>query len=142
MKKSRAHVLVVEDNQDIADLTRAALRHVHIEASIAITGEAALMRLATESYDLILLDIVLTGMNGLEVCRRLKADERLKHIPVIFLSGQTSRHYKDEACRLGAVDFIEKPFTVAELLTRVTGRLKLGTNDLTTALPDVVVPIH
>ncbi len=126
MKKPVARVLVVEDHPDVASMMRLALGRALIDATIITSGEEALTRLTTETYDLILLDITLPGMNGLEVCRHLKADERLKRIPVIFVSGQTGKAYKEEARRLGGVDFIEKPFDLLPFLSRVMGHLKLG----------------
>jgi len=126
MKKTIARVLAVEDHPDIGDLMREALARSLIEATISTTGEEALTRLATETYDLILLDIALPGMDGMEVCRRIKANPRLKDIPVIFVSGQTAKAYKDEAQRLGAVEYIEKPFDLLPFLSCIMGHLKLG----------------
>ena len=130
--QSVARVLVVEDHPDIGDLMRAALRRVGIDATLVTSGEAALKTVRQAPFDLILLDIALPGMNGLEVCRELKSDEALQSIPVIFVSGQTSSPYKAEAKRLGAVDFIEKPFELVDFLARVTGGLRLQMNGGTT----------
>ena len=99
-----------------------------VDATLCRTGEEALTRLTTENYDLVLLDITLPGMSGLELCRQLKADPRLKWIPVIFVSGQNSPENKQEAEELGAVDFIEKPVTLLRFLSRVMGQLKLKSN--------------
>ena len=86
------------------------------------------MRLATETYDLILLDLDLPGMSGLDLCRQLKAGPQLQDIPVIFVSGQHSPENKQEAERLGAVEIIEKPVTLLRFLSRVMGQLKLKAN--------------
>ena len=126
--QSVARVLVVEDHPDIGDLMRAALRRVGIDATLVTSGEAALKTVRQAPFDLILLDIALPGMNGLEVCRELKADPQLKDIPVIFVSGQNSPENKQEAEQLGAVDFIEKPVTLLHFLSRVMGQLRLKTN--------------
>lgn len=128
-KKPLARVLAVEDHPDLGNLMREALTRVRIEATIITSGEAALTHLTTEIFDLILLDINLRGMNGLEVCRQLKTDPRHKHVPVIFVSGQTGAAYKAEAKRLGAVDFIEKPFELLPFLSCVMGHLKLQMED-------------
>ena len=128
MKAPLARVLAVEDHPEIGDLMRAALARARIEATLITTGEEALAVVRQQPFDLILLDIALPGMSGLEVCRQLKADPTLRHIPVIFVSGQTSKPYHDEARRLGAVDFIEKPFELLNFLARVTGQLRLQTN--------------
>ncbi|MEQ2005811.1 MAG: response regulator [Limisphaerales bacterium] len=128
VKKPVARVLVVEDDTDIGDLMRLALSRSLIDATLVTSGEEALTRLATESHDLILLDIALPGMSGLELCRRLKADPRHKNVPIIFVSGYHSAENKQEAERLGAVDFIEKPITLLRFLSCIMGHLKLKTN--------------
>ena len=128
VKKPVARVLVVEDHQDIGDLMRLALSRSLIDATLCRTGEEALTRLTSEAYDLVLLDIALPGVSGLELCRHLKADPQLQDIPVIFVSGQASPENKQEAERLGAVDFIEKPITLLRFLSRVMGQLKLKSN--------------
>lgn len=138
VKRPVARVLVVEDHPDIGAMLRLALARSLIDATIITNGEEALARLTNETYDLILLDIALPGMSGLEVCRQLKANKRLKHIPVIFVSGQTAEEYQQEAKRLGAVDFIEKPFQLMPLLSCIMGHLKLkqsGQRDIRQLLP-------
>ena len=99
-----------------------------VDATLCRTGEEALLRLATETYDLILLDLDLPGMSGLDLCRQLKAGPQLQDIPVIFVSGQHSPENKQEAERLGAVEIIEKPVTLLRFLSRVMGQLKLKAN--------------
>ncbi len=128
MQAPLARVLAVEDHPEIGSLIRAALTRARIEATLITTGEEALAVVREQPFDLILLDIALPGMSGLEVCRQLKADKMLRRIPVIFVTGQTSKAYHNEARRLGAVDFIEKPFELLDLLARVTGQLRLQTN--------------
>lgn len=123
-----ARVLVVEDHPDIGDLMRAALGRALIEATLVTSGEAALQTVRQAPFDLILLNIALPGMSGLDVCRALKADPQLKDIPVIFVSGQNSPENKQEAEQLGAVDFIEKPVTLLHFLSQVMGQLRLKTN--------------
>ncbi|MEQ2008892.1 MAG: response regulator [Limisphaerales bacterium] len=128
MKAPLARVLAVEDHPEIGDLIRAALARARIEVILITTGEEALKVLRQQPFDLILLDIALPGISGLEVCRELKADKATRAIPAIFVTGQTSSPYKQEAKRLGAVDFIEKPFELLDFLSRVMGHLRLQTN--------------
>lgn len=128
MKAHLARVLAVEDHPEIGDLMRAALARARIEATLITTGEEALTVVREQPFDLILLDIALPGMSGLEVCRQLKAEKSLRHIPVIFVSGQTSKACHDAARRLGAVDFFEKPFELLDFLARMMGQLRLQTN--------------
>jgi len=128
-------VLVVEDHPEIGNLMRAALTRARIEATLITTGEEAVARARQQPFDLILLDVALPGISGLDVCRRLKSDKTLRHIPVTFVSGQTSKAYLDEARRLGAVDFIGKPFELLDFLARVLGQLRLQTNGGTKLQP-------
>ena len=128
MKKPAARVLAVEDHPALGNVIRAVLNHSLIDATILTTGEEALKRLTTEAYDLILLDINLPGISGIEVCRRLKANPKLRHLPVIFVSGETAVAYKEEAKRLGALDYIAKPFEMLDFLTRIMGHLNLSLN--------------
>ena len=142
MTKPLARVLVVEDHPDIGDMMRLALGRSLLDATVCLTGEEALARLTRETYDLILLDIALPGISGLEVCRRLKADVQLAPIPVIFVSCMVSKENKAEAERLGAVDFIEKPFGMFQLLSRVMGHLSLLMNGEHVMRSLRPVPVH
>jgi CheY-like chemotaxis protein len=112
---------------------QSALSRSLIAATVVHTGEAALARLTTEPYDLLLLDIALPGISGLEVCRQMKGSPPLRDIPVIFISGQGTPENKAEAQRLGAADFIEKPFGLLPFLSCVMGHLKLGASGLRNA---------
>ena len=125
MKKPLARVLAIEDHHEIGDLLRSMLARAMIDATVFRNGEEALRHLATHTYDLILIDITLPAMNGFDVCSVLKADERLKHIPVIFVSGQTGQAYKDQAEQLGAVAYLEKPIDMLPFLSLVVGHLQL-----------------
>lgn len=131
MQAPLARVLAVEDHPEVGDLMRQALARAHVEVTIITTGEEALKIVRQQSFDLILLDIGLPGMSGLEVCPELKADKAMRAIPVIFVTGQTSSPYKQEAKQLGAVDFIEKPFELLDFLSRIMGHLRLQTNSRT-----------
>ncbi|MDO8803120.1 MAG: response regulator, partial [Elusimicrobiota bacterium] len=91
----------------------------------AFSGEMALQAARNDPPDLILLDINMPEMNGYEVCRQLKADERLKDIPVIFLSALTETMDKVKAFGLGGVDYITKPFQFEEVEARVETHLEL-----------------
>lgn len=137
-KKTLARVLVVEDNATISSLMKRALAMSLIDATIATSAEEAFAQLDDKIFDLILLDIDLPTISGIEICRKLKADERLKSIPVIFVTGETEIAYKEEAKRLGALDYIEKPFVVMDFLSRVMGHLNLkknGVRDVRQSLP-------
>lgn len=129
MQKPLARVLVVEDDPNIGSLMRAVLSRSLLDATLVKNGEDARQLLEEHDYDLVLLDISLPGISGLEVCAEIRACDRLKHLPVIFVSGLTDSQYKNEAERLGAVDFIEKPFTLLPFLACILGHLKLKHSD-------------
>jgi two-component system cell cycle response regulator len=118
-------VLAVEDNTNLAILMQRALQREGVGLTIASSGEQALELVRQHWFDLVILNINLPGINGLEVCRRLKSDPVLKAIPVIFASGEINRVFVDEAVRLGAVDYLTKPFGLQEFTTRVLAQLRL-----------------
>ncbi|MDH5537474.1 MAG: two-component system response regulator [Betaproteobacteria bacterium] len=121
----RPVVLIVDDSDDILKIVGALLR-THCETKTASNGEDALQSaLAAPVPDLILLDIMMAGINGLEVCRRLKADDRTKHIPVIFLTALTDSSDERMGFEVGAVDFISKPISHSVLLMRIRTHLAL-----------------
>lgn len=123
MKAPFALVLAVEDNADLASLMRRILAPAGVELTHALSGEQALELVRQRRFDLITLNIRLPGMNGLEVCRRLKADPDLFAIPVIFASGETNQEFIDQAYQLGAVDYLTKPYGVEDFRERVLAQL-------------------
>lgn len=118
-------VLVVDDVQLNLQLLGGVLTEQHYEVLFATNGPAALERIAARPPDLLLLDMMMPGMDGLEVCRRLKADPSTMDIPVIFLTAAQSTDLPARALRAGAVDYVSKPFNVAELLARVRTHVTL-----------------
>jgi putative two-component system response regulator len=101
-------VLVVDDTESNIDMLVDALSGDY-DVSVAMDGESALEIVAEEPPDLIVLDIMMPGMDGYEVCEKLKSDNKTKDIPIIFLSGATDEGSKAKALELGAVDYITKP---------------------------------
>jgi two-component system KDP operon response regulator KdpE len=118
---SGARVLVVDDEPQILRSLRAILSGHGYDVVTAATGEAALDEVARRVPDVVLLDLMLPGIDGLEVCRRLR--ERLD-VPVIVLSAQGEEGTKVEALDLGADDYLTKPFGAAELLARLRVALR------------------
>ncbi len=118
-------ILVVEDSTASLQLLMKRLSEQGYIVYPASNGELALEFLQSTLPDLILLDIKMPGMNGYEVCRRLKVDERLASIPVIFLSALEDEHDKVQGFQAGGVDYITKPFHPEELLARVGTHLRL-----------------
>ncbi len=122
-------ILVVEDEEKLARFTELELSHEGYEVDKAFDGRSALDMAMEKDYDLILLDIMLPGLNGLEVLRRLHQD---KDTPVILLTARDAVMDKVSGLDAGAVDYITKPFAIEELLARIRVALKLygGREDL------------
>ncbi len=118
-------ILAVDDEPTSLALIKAVLVAEGYQVQSAKTGEQALALIATAPPELILLDIVMPGLDGFEVCRQLKAHEATSHIPLIFLSATTETEERVKGFRLGAVDFVAKPFQRQELLARVHAHLAL-----------------
>jgi len=123
--KCTGTILVVDDSLDSLKMLVEILQAEGCQVRPANCGSVALLAMASWLPDLVLLDIRMPEMDGLEVCRRLKADERTRDIPVIFLSAEADQHERVDGLRLGAVDFITKPFQREELLARIDTHLEL-----------------
>lgn len=115
--KASKRILVIEDDPTIADLLDLNLRDEGFSVDLTIDGESGLMKLASQPYDLLILDLMLPGINGLEVCRRLRA--QTLYTPIIIVSATAAEAHKILGLELGADDFITKPFSVLELAARV-----------------------
>jgi len=113
-------VLVVDDNRTNQALMKAHLKQMELLPLLASSAEEGLALAAEEHPDMIFLDIMMPEMDGYEMCRRLKKDARTRSIPVIFLSAKDQAEDKVAGLRLGAVDYITKPFDPAELKARIT----------------------
>lgn len=125
MKKlSECTILIVDDTEENLDILVEALSDDY-GISVAMDGETALENLKMEIPDIILLDIMMDGMDGYEVCRQIKASERTEDIPIIFLTAITEIESKARGFELGAVDYITKPFEILEIKARVRTHLSL-----------------
>ncbi len=119
-------ILVVEDEQDIAELLQYNLQRGGYKVVCAYTGEDGLDHALDEGCDLILLDLMLPGIDGLEVCRQLKDDERAAAIPVMMLTAKGEEEDIIAGFEAGADDYITKPFRPKVLLARVKAVLRRG----------------
>ena len=119
-------ILAVEDERTSLKLLTRVLVEEGYVVQTAVSGELALESIANAHPELVLLDIVMPGIDGFEVCRQLKAKEETSHIPVIFLSASTETKERVEGFKLGAVDFVPKPFQRQELLARVRTHMALA----------------
>ncbi|MBT7300760.1 MAG: response regulator [Victivallales bacterium] len=121
---SERTVLIVDDTETNIDILVEALGEDY-EVSVAMDGESALEAVAEERPDLILLDVMMPGIDGYEVCQRLKASDETKDIPIIFLTALTEVRNKTRGFELGAVDYVTKPFEMLEVGARVRTHLEL-----------------
>ena len=124
-KITEAKILLVDDNPVNLQLLYQLLERPGLRLLVAKSGKAALSIIQKSHPDLILLDIMMPGIDGFEVCRRLKADPITRSIPVIFLSALDSTADKVKGLQLGAVDYVSKPFQPEEVLARVNTHLTL-----------------
>jgi len=119
-------VLIVDDVTENLRQLAAVLRRAGLVPRPATCGRLAIEAAASDPPDLVLMDVGMPGMSGLSVCRWFKQDERLRRIPVIFLSGHQGIDDKVEAFRAGGVDYVTKPFLEAEVVERVKTHLRLS----------------
>jgi two-component system phosphate regulon response regulator PhoB len=117
-------VLVVEDDEDILELVRYNLEKEKYEVIGVCTGEDALDAARSESPDLIVLDLMLPGVDGFEICKLLKNDARTLHIPVVMLTAKGEEADIVTGLELGADDYITKPFSPKVLIARVRAVLR------------------
>src|SRR5467141_2327986 len=118
------HILVVEDEPKVGDLLARALRENAHVVDVATTGEKGLQLATSYSYDAILLDILLPGLSGTEVCRKLR--KAGIQVPVLMLTARSLVEHRVEGLDAGADDYLAKPFAVAELLARLRALLRRG----------------
>jgi two-component system alkaline phosphatase synthesis response regulator PhoP len=126
---SRYRVLIVEDEHDIAGLIKRTLERTgETEAEIVGSGDAALKAVADRSPDLIILDLNLPVLSGVEVCRILRARSDAKHLPIIILTARSGEDDRVSGLeQLGADDYVTKPFSLRELTARVRAVLRRAT---------------
>jgi len=108
-------ILLVDDQKTVLHVLNFALASSRIEIVLEINGQEALRQARAQQFDLILLDMHLPDISGLEVLRQLKLDETTQEIPVIFLTGSNQLEDKVQALSLGAIDYLSKPFTLDEI---------------------------
>lgn len=123
--ESAGRILVVDDNPHARELLRAALMAEGYTVTLAEGGEEALAKVAEEVPELILLDINMPGLNGYEVCSRLKGTEATRLIPIIFLTSMSDLEDRLRGIEVGADDFLTKPFRKVELLARAKSLLRV-----------------
>ncbi len=118
-------ILIVDDLKANLKLLTYILENEGYQTSFALSGKEALERLKVLTPDLILLDLMMPEMNGLEICQAIKLNPNHKSIPIIFLTASQEEHHLIEAFELGASDYVTKPFRKPELLTRIETHLTI-----------------
>lgn len=118
-------ILIVDDEEQITRIFKAILETEGLQCATCSNGEDAIFQIYENDFDLILLDIQMPGLNGFEVCSIIKKNEKVKDIPVLFLTGLRDYESRIKGLRVGANDFISKPVEAPELILRVRNMLKI-----------------
>ena len=121
---AHGHVLVVDDEPHILELVEYNLRKEGYAVTCVASGEEALAATATKLPDLVVLDLMLPGLDGLEVCRRLKADPTTQGLPIVMLTARGSEADIVSGLELGAADYVTKPFSPRVLTARIKAVLR------------------
>ncbi|NWF51802.1 MAG: response regulator [Nitrospirae bacterium] len=123
MEKSK-HILVVDDEADIVDLVSYNLKKEGFSVDSALNGETALGKIRKGKYDLVVLDLMLPGIQGMELCRILRNDPKTETLPIIMLTAKGEEVDKILGLEMGADDYIAKPFSPRELVARIKAVLR------------------
>ena len=118
-------ILIVDDTKTNIDVLVQALRKDY-KIGVTLNGRDAIRFARTNPPDLILLDIIMPGMDGFQVCRQLKSDPMTQAIPIIFITAMDKPEHKTKCLQYGAVDYITKPFVISEVKKRIKTHLTSG----------------
>ena len=132
-------ILIIEDNRDLAHLLESHLRDLAFQVDVAFDGLAGLAKADSDNYALIVLDLMLPGLDGMEICRRLR--RKRSYVPILMLTAKSSEMDRVVGLELGADDYVTKPFSIRELLARVKAilrRVEELTNGSREDLPPVI----
>lgn len=121
---SKGHILVVDDEEDLLELVSYNLRREGYEVDCVTTGETALRAARSRQIDLILLDLMLPGADGLEVCRALRSDPQTRDVSIVMLTAKGDEADVVAGIELGADDYITKPFSPRVLIARIRAVLR------------------
>jgi two-component system sensor histidine kinase/response regulator len=128
MKKNEfpgSSILIVDDNPRNLEVLGKTLENQHYNVEFAVDGTAALEWTDNKMFDLILLDVMMPGINGFQVCKNLRQNPKFRDIPIIFLTAETDKKNVVTGLEVGAQDYVTKPFSTQELLARVSTQLEL-----------------
>ena len=116
------NILIIEDNDDIANLVMVNLRGKHMNVDLAGDGKVGLSMALSDDYQLVILDLMLPGMDGMDVCREMRGQKN--YTPILMLTAKTSELDRVLGLEVGADDYLTKPFSVPELVARVNAILR------------------
>ena len=119
-----AHVLIVDDERDLAQLVDFNLRQAGYETSVAFTGEEATQKLRARTPDLVLLDLMLPDISGVELCKQIREDATTSDVVIVLLTAKGEESDRVRGFEAGADDYVVKPFSVRELVLRVKAFLR------------------
>jgi two-component system phosphate regulon response regulator PhoB len=137
---TKEKILVVDDEEDILELVRYNLAREGYQILCAVSGETALEKAKSENLDLMILDLMLTGIDGLEVARRLKQNQKTAPIPIIMLTAKGEEADIVAGLELGADDYVTKPFSPRVLIARVKAVLRRQVAEAEN--PEQVLHVH
>lgn len=130
-------ILLIEDEEDVTDLIRYHLKKAGFRVLLAGDGAAGLDAALTNQPDAIVLDLMLPKLNGLEVARRLRAEERTRSTPLLILSAKGETESRIKGLELGADDYLPKPFSPKELVLRIQALLRRSTVQVATEITSI-----
>lgn len=136
LKRVKHKILAVDDEEDIIELLSYNLVKEGFDVSSALSGEETLVKIRQDKFDLVILDLMLPGIQGIELCRILKNDPATKNLPIIMLTAKGDEIDRILGLETGADDYITKPFSIRELVSRVKAVLRRST--LTPAVEKVL----
>ena len=111
------HILIIEDNRELAQLLEMHLKDLSFNVDLAFDGVSGVRKAEEKKYDLIILDLMLPGLDGMEICRRVRS--KSSYVPVLMLTSKSSEMDRVLGLELGADDYVTKPFSLMELMARV-----------------------
>lgn len=119
-----ANILIVEDEESLATLLQYNLEAESFQVNVVRRGDEAEVAISEEPPDLIILDWMLPGLSGLEICRRVRSNRETRNIPILMLTAKDEEHDRIRGLNTGADDYVVKPFSIQELMARVNAILR------------------
>ena len=132
-------ILIIEDNRDLARLLKSHLQDSAFQADLVFDGIAGMEKIGAGHYDLVILDLMLPGLDGMEICRRLR--RKSSYVPILMLTAKSSETDRVVGLEVGADDYVTKPFSIRELIARVKAifrRIDELRDDTNKKLPAVI----